>query len=56
LIFSKEVQKLQKENFRPIEQITLEPYERDHAIVFGRYRTNKFSNFMTAQLISSNAP
>lgn len=44
VIFSKEVQKLQKENFRPIEQITLEPYERDHAIVFGRYRTNKFSN------------
>jgi rRNA 2'-O-methyltransferase fibrillarin len=40
LIFSKEVQKLQKEKFRPLEQITLEPYERDHAIVFGRYRTN----------------
>jgi rRNA 2'-O-methyltransferase fibrillarin len=39
IIFSKEVQKLQKEKFRPIEQITLEPYERDHAIIFGRYRT-----------------
>jgi len=44
LIFSKEVQKLQKENFKPIEQITLEPYERDHAMVFGKFRTQKFSN------------
>jgi len=39
LVFSKEVQKLVKDNFRPIEQITLEPYERDHAMVFGKYRT-----------------
>jgi fibrillarin-like rRNA methylase len=37
------VQKLQNDNFRPIEQITLEPYERDHAIVLGRYRMQKFS-------------
>nr|UXY87687.1 fibrillarin like-protein [Cryptomonas curvata] len=44
LIFAKEVQKLQNENFRPVEQITLEPYERDHAIVLGRYRMKKFSN------------
>ena len=43
LIFAKEVQKLQKENFRPSEQITLEPYERDHAIVLGKYRVQKFS-------------
>jgi rRNA 2'-O-methyltransferase fibrillarin len=43
LIFAKEVQKLQNDNFRPIEQITLEPYERDHAIVLGRYRMQKFS-------------
>nr|UXY87196.1 fibrillarin like-protein [Cryptomonas sp.] len=44
LIFAKEVQKLQKENFRPIEQITLEPYERDHAVVLGKYKVQKFSN------------
>jgi rRNA 2'-O-methyltransferase fibrillarin len=44
LIFAKEVQKLQNEQFRPVEQITLEPYERDHAIVLGRYRLKKFSN------------
>jgi len=43
LIFSREIQKLQKENFRPIEQITLEPYERDHAMVFGKYRIQKFA-------------
>mmetsp|Transcript_538 Transcript_538/g.1278 ORF Transcript_538/g.1278 Transcript_538/m.1278 type:complete len:262 (-) Transcript_538:413-1198(-) len=42
-IFSKEIQKLQKESFRPFEQITLEPYERDHAIVLGRYRIQKFA-------------
>mmetsp|Transcript_20548 Transcript_20548/g.49040 ORF Transcript_20548/g.49040 Transcript_20548/m.49040 type:complete len:266 (+) Transcript_20548:119-916(+) len=42
LIFAKEIQKLQKEFFRPFEQITLEPYERDHAIVLGRYRIQKF--------------
>lgn len=43
LIFSKEIQKLQKEGFRPSEQITLEPYERDHAIIIGRYRLKKFA-------------
>lgn len=44
LIFSKEIQKLQKEGFRPSEQITLEPYERDHAIILGRYRIKKFAS------------
>jgi rRNA 2'-O-methyltransferase fibrillarin len=44
LVFSKEIQKLQKEGFRPSEQITLEPYERDHAIIIGRYRIKKFAN------------
>lgn len=43
LVFSKEIQKLQKEGFRPSEQITLEPYERDHAIIIGRYRLKKFA-------------
>lgn len=43
LVFSKEIQKLQKEDFRPSEQITLEPYERDHAIIIGRYRLKKFA-------------
>jgi len=43
LVFSKEIQKLQQEGFRPSEQITLEPYERDHAIIIGRYRLKKFA-------------
>jgi rRNA 2'-O-methyltransferase fibrillarin len=44
LVFSKEIQKLQKDGFRPSEQITLEPYERDHAIIIGRYRMKKFAS------------
>ena len=33
--------KLQQEQFKPAEQLTLEPYERDHAIVCGSYRVGK---------------
>ena len=43
LVFSKEIQKLQKDGFKPTEQITLEPYERDHAVIVGRYRIKKFA-------------
>ena len=35
------IKKLQEENFKPSEQLTLEPYERDHAIVVGGYRMPK---------------
>jgi len=38
LAFAKEVQKLKEEKFKPKEQLTLEPYERDHAVVTGFYR------------------
>lgn len=38
VVFAKEVETLQKENFKPEEQLTLEPFERDHAIVVGSYR------------------
>lgn len=41
VVFAREVKKLQQENFRPHEQLTLEPYERDHAIVVGSYRPTK---------------
>lgn len=34
-IFAAEVQKLMKNQFQPLEQVTLEPYERDHAMVSG---------------------
>lgn len=36
--FAKEVQRLKDEKFKPKEQLTLEPYERDHAVVTGFYR------------------
>jgi rRNA 2'-O-methyltransferase fibrillarin len=37
-VFAGEVKKLQAEKMKPQEQITLEPYERDHAVVVGTYR------------------
>ena len=37
-VFAGEVKKLQSEKLKPQEQITLEPYERDHAVVVGTYR------------------
>jgi len=40
-VFRREVSKLQKENFKPLEQLTLEPYERDHAVVIAEYRPSK---------------
>ncbi|KAA8539943.1 hypothetical protein F0562_026635 [Nyssa sinensis] len=36
-VLKHEVKKLQAEQLKPIEQITLEPYERDHACVIGAY-------------------
>lgn len=40
-VFASEVKKLQKEQFKPAEQVTLEPFERDHACVVGTYRAPK---------------
>ncbi|KAJ1655960.1 Small subunit processome complex component [Dispira simplex] len=37
-VFAREVKKMQEERIKPQEQLTLEPYERDHAIVVGTYR------------------
>jgi rRNA 2'-O-methyltransferase fibrillarin len=37
-VFAGEVAKLRQEKIKPKEQITLEPYERDHAVVVGQYR------------------
>jgi rRNA 2'-O-methyltransferase fibrillarin len=42
-VFRREVGKLQAENFKPLEQLTLEPYERDHAVVIAEYRPKKKS-------------
>ncbi|XP_076175845.1 rRNA 2'-O-methyltransferase fibrillarin [Ptiloglossa arizonensis] len=37
-VFAAEVKKLISDKLKPQEQITLEPYERDHAVVVGIYR------------------
>lgn len=37
-VFAAEVKKLSEDYLKPLEQITLEPYERDHAVVVGVYR------------------
>ncbi|MCJ1366215.1 Small subunit processome complex component [Acarospora aff. strigata] len=36
-VFAREVSKLREERIKPLEQLTLEPFERDHCIVVGRY-------------------
>jgi rRNA 2'-O-methyltransferase fibrillarin len=36
-VFAQEVQNLRQERIKPLEQLTLEPYERDHCIVVGQY-------------------
>ncbi len=41
IVFANEVKVLQKMGFKPAEMVTLEPYERDHAIVTGAYRVGK---------------
>jgi len=37
-VFASEIKKLQTMKFKPHEYVTLEPYERDHAVVVGVYR------------------
>lgn len=39
-VFASEVKKMSSENMKPQEQLTLEPYERDHAVVVGVYRSD----------------
>ncbi|KAI5152123.1 rRNA 2'-O-methyltransferase fibrillarin [Enteropsectra breve] len=36
-IFADEVNWLKKNNFKPQEQVTLEPYEKNHAIIVGKF-------------------
>ena len=40
-VFATEVEKLKADQFKPAEQVTLKPYERDHACVVGGYRIPK---------------
>ena len=37
-VFASEIKKLQTMDFKPKEYVTLEPFERDHAVVVGTYR------------------
>ncbi|EED44440.1 fibrillarin [Enterocytozoon bieneusi H348] len=37
-VFANEVNWLKKHNFKPIEQVTLEPYEKNHALLVGYYK------------------
>jgi rRNA 2'-O-methyltransferase fibrillarin len=37
-VFVNQIQELRKEGFKVKEKVTLEPYERDHAVVTGTYR------------------
>jgi len=37
-VFASEIKKLQEMGFKPKEYVTLEPFERDHAVVIGQYR------------------
>ncbi|KAJ8490267.1 hypothetical protein OPV22_011988 [Ensete ventricosum] len=46
-VFAQEVKKLQAEQFKPSEQVTLEPFERDHACVVGGYRMPKKQKVVT---------
>lgn len=38
IVFENEVAKLKEEGLKPEEQLTLEPYENDHAMIIGSYR------------------
>lgn len=40
-VFASEIKKLQELDLKPKEYVTLEPYERDHAVVIGEYRPDK---------------
>ncbi|XP_065046940.1 rRNA 2'-O-methyltransferase fibrillarin 2-like [Musa acuminata AAA Group] len=46
-VFAQEVKKLQADQFKPSEQVTLEPFERDHACVVGGYRMPKKQKVVT---------
>ncbi|KAJ5075811.1 rRNA/tRNA 2'-o-methyltransferase fibrillarin-like protein [Anaeramoeba ignava] len=43
-VFAGEIDKLKEANLKPKEQVTLEPYERDHAVVIGTYRPIRKKN------------
>lgn len=53
-VFAEEVNKLKKSSFRPREQLTLEPYERDHAMLVAQYQRVRFAGKRMANHSTSN--
>lgn len=43
VVIAAELNKLKKDKLKPLEQVSLEPFERDHAVVVGVYRSLKKS-------------
>ncbi|CAG9583843.1 fibrillarin [Leishmania major strain Friedlin] len=43
VVIASELNKLKKDKLKPLEQVSLEPFERDHAVVVGVYRPVKKS-------------
>lgn len=41
VVYAAEVQVLREQECKPKEQLTLEPYHRDHAVVIGQFRPSK---------------
>lgn len=41
VVIAAELNKLKKDKLKPLEQVSLEPFERDHAVVVGVYRSEK---------------
>uniref|UniRef100_A0A672H6T6 rRNA 2'-O-methyltransferase fibrillarin n=1 Tax=Salarias fasciatus TaxID=181472 RepID=A0A672H6T6_SALFA len=54
-VFASEVKKMSAENMKPQEQLTLEPYERDHAVVYWGKTKQKKKNFLV-RLCCSRSP
>lgn len=53
-VFEREVNLLRGEMFKPLEQITLEPYERDHAMITGTSYRREVSQLIAYNLIQHN--
>lgn len=37
-VYAQQIEALKEQKFRPVEKLSLEPYERDHIVVTGMYR------------------
>jgi rRNA 2'-O-methyltransferase fibrillarin len=40
-VFASQIQELRKNGFKVKEQVTLQPFEKDHCVVTGIYRAKK---------------